>query len=50
VQYRVLYVGAPNRAFVLLHALEKRTKKLPERDIKLAQKRMEQHLGRREED
>jgi phage-related protein len=49
-QYRVLYFGAPNRALVLLHALQKRTKKLPERDIKLAQKRMEQHLERREED
>ncbi|MBI4241583.1 MAG: type II toxin-antitoxin system RelE/ParE family toxin [Candidatus Rokubacteria bacterium] len=42
--YRVLYFGAPNRTFVLLHALEKRTEKLPERDISVAETRMEQHL------
>lgn len=48
--YRVLYFGAPHRAFVLLRALEKRTKKLQDRDIKLAQKRMEQYLEPRKEE
>lgn len=42
--YRVLYFGAPHRTFILLHALEKRTAKLSERDIKRAEMRMEHHL------
>jgi hypothetical protein len=48
--YRVLYFGAPTRAFVLLHALRKHTERLPERDLKLAEKRMEAHLERFEDD
>ena len=36
--YRVLYFGAPHRTYVLLHALEKRTAKLSERDIKRAER------------
>lgn len=40
----VLYFGAPNRAFVVLHALEKRTRKLPERDITLSEDRMKRYL------
>lgn len=46
--FRILYFGAPNRAFVLSHALEKRTEKLPGRDIKLAEKRMGKYLERLE--
>lgn len=46
--YRVLYFGAPNRALVLLHALEKRTPKLPDRDVHLAEERMKRHLEQRE--
>jgi phage-related protein len=48
--FRLLYFGAPNRAFVLLHALEKRAEKLPGRDIKLAEKRMGKYLERLEDD
>lgn len=42
--YRVLYFGAPNRTFVLLHALEKRTEKLPARDVNVAETRMRRYL------
>lgn len=43
-QYRVLYFGAPNRRFVLLHALSKHSAQVPERDIAIAQARMEEYL------
>lgn len=36
-RYRVLYFGGPKRTVVLLHALEKGSEKLPERDIKIAE-------------
>jgi hypothetical protein len=49
-RYRLLYFGAPGRAFVLLHALEKSTEKLPTRDIKVAEARMQKHLKRLEDD
>lgn len=49
-RYRVLYFGAPGRAFVLLHAVEKSTEKLPARDIKIAEARMQKHLKRRDAD
>lgn len=38
--YRILYYGDVNRRFVLLHALKKRTGKLPEADKQLALRRM----------
>lgn len=38
--YRILYYQDRLRGFVLLHALGKTTKKLPEKDIKLALRRM----------
>lgn len=43
-QYRVLYFGALGRVFVLLHAFAKRTEQVPERDVRIAQARMERHL------
>ena len=49
-RYRLLYFGTPGRAFFLLHALEKSTEKLPARDIKVAEARMQKHLKRREGD
>ena len=49
-RYRLLYFGAPGRAFVLLHALKKSTEKLPARDIKVAEARMQKHLKRLEGD
>lgn len=46
--YRVLYFGAPGRAFVLLHAFTKRAPVTPEREIALAERRMVAYLeGRR---
>ena len=39
-QYRVLYYGAVDRVFVLLHAFAKRTKKTPRGEIELANERM----------
>ncbi len=39
-QYRVLYYCDANRIFVLLHAFEKRSQKLPQREIRIAMERM----------
>ncbi len=39
-QYRVLYYGDADRVFVLLHAFEKRSQKLPQREIRIAIERM----------
>ena len=47
-RYRILYFGAPGRVFVLLHALEKDTARIPEGDIAIAEARMKQHLKRQE--
>ena len=43
-----MYFGGPKRIFVLLHALEKNTEKLPERDIKIAEERMKRYLEENE--
>ncbi len=43
-QYRVLYFGAPGRAFVLLHAFQKRSEQIPERDVRIATARMQEFL------
>lgn len=42
--YRVLYFGAPGRVFVLLHALEKRSAKISEQDVRIAAARMRRYL------
>ena len=39
-RYRVLYYCDANRVFVLLHACEKRSQKLPQREIRIAVERM----------
>jgi hypothetical protein len=49
-RYRVLYFGAPGRVFVLLHALEKSTEKVPDGDIKIAEARMKKYLRRVDDD
>ena len=49
-RYRVLYFGAPGRMFVLLHALEKSTEKIPEGDIRIAEARMKKYLEQLEDD
>ncbi len=49
-QYRVLYFGAPRRVFVLLHAFRKHTERVSARDIRRAQRRMEQFLRRLEKE
>ena len=46
--YRVLYFAGPSRIFVLLHALVKRSARLPEQDIVLAERRMARYLERQE--
>lgn len=43
--YRVLYFGTPPRVFVLLHAIEKRTAEVAERDVVIAETRMQRYLG-----
>ena len=44
---RVLYFGAADRAWVLLHGFTKRTPKTPEQDIRIAEARMTEHLEQR---
>lgn len=41
---RILYFADRRRFFILLHGLLKRTGRLPEEDIRIAEKRMHQHL------
>jgi phage-related protein len=48
--FRVLYFGAPGRVFVLLHALSKRTAKLPAGDIVKAETRMKRYLEQLDEE
>jgi hypothetical protein len=43
---RILYFGDARRVFILLHGIVKRSDKLPEEDIRIAEARMESH-GRR---
>ncbi len=43
---RILYFGDARRVFILLHGMVKRSAKLPEEDIRIAEARMELH-GRR---
>ena len=43
---RILYFGDSRRYFILLHALVKRTDRLSEEDIRLAEKRMHHHIRR----
>jgi hypothetical protein len=45
---RILYFGDARRVFVLLHGIVKRSDKLPEEDMRIAEARMEIH-GRRME-
>ncbi len=47
VHYRVLYFGAADRTFVLLHAFTKRTPATPEREIAVAARRMLAYLATR---
>src|SRR6266478_3843858 len=45
---RILYFGDAKRVFVLLHGIVKRTAKLPEEDVRVAEARMELHRRRLE--
>ncbi len=45
---RILYFGDAKRVFILLHGIVKRSEKLPEEDIRIAEKRMEFHSRRLE--
>src|SRR5712692_8233082 len=40
---RILYFGDAKRIFVLLHGIVKRSAKLPEEDMRIAEARMELH-------
>ncbi len=46
---RILYFGEARRTFVLLHGFIKKTARTPTGDIEIAQKRMDDYLGRSEE-
>ena len=43
---RILYFADAKRVFILLHGIVKRTDKLPESDIRLAEERMQLHSKR----
>src|SRR5712692_4532251 len=43
---RILYFADAKRAFILMHGIVKRTDKLPESDIRLAEERMQLHSKR----
>lgn len=43
---RILYFGDPRRVFLLLHGLVKRTERLEESEIRVAEERMRRHLRR----
>ena len=43
---RILYFGDSRRYFILLHGLVKRTERLSEEDIRIAEKRMHDHPQR----
>jgi hypothetical protein len=45
---RILYFGDAKRVFVLLHGIVKRSAQLPEEDVRIAERRMEQHARRLE--
>lgn len=46
--YRVLYFAAPDRVFILLHALRKPSSEIPEGDVRIAERRMKRYLEQRE--
>lgn len=46
--YRILHYCDFEGVFVLLHAFEKRTKKIPKRDLKIARDRMKDDQKRKE--
>jgi phage-related protein len=46
--YRILYFGTSGRRFVLLHAFVKRTEKVPEGDVTLADERMRRYTAKSE--
>jgi len=48
-KYRVLYFGAPDRTFVLLHAFRRRAEKTPAREIEIAEGRMADYLKQGDE-
>lgn len=45
--YRILYYQDAQGTFVLLHAFEKKTPKIPEKEIKVARERMFDHQTRK---
>jgi phage-related protein len=47
--YRLLYYQATDGTFILLHAFEKTTAKVPEREKRIARERMKEHQARKGE-
>ena len=45
-QLRILYFLGAARTYVLLHAFVKKTREVPESEIRIATRRMRQYLGR----
>ena len=46
--YRILYYCDSEGVFILLHAFEKRTKKIPEKDLRIARNRMRDDRKKKE--
>ena len=45
--YRIFYFAFTGRKFVLLHAIAKKSQKTPKKDLRLALRRMRDHLSRK---
>jgi phage-related protein len=45
-QLRILYFAHTERTFVFLHGFIKKTREVPQSEIRIALRRMKQHLGR----
>jgi phage-related protein len=44
--FRVIYFAYTDRKFILLHGFQKKTQKTPKKELEIAQKYMEDFLGR----
>jgi phage-related protein len=50
VQYRIVYLPASRRRFVMLHGFVKKTQRTPARELETAEQRMRDYVQRRAEE
>jgi phage-related protein len=44
--YRIFYFAFMGRKFVMLHAIKKKSQKIPKKDLRLTEKRMNNYISR----